>query len=120
MTALKKTYVGQKNLEAFVQSGFSHIIFTPDPNITKKFTQLSLTELGDPFQPFIYGQNNFPLEIAVKFNVSLIMYGENGEVEYGGDMKNAMKPTQDIDDRKKHYFSDMPPDFGKNMELIKN
>ena len=97
-----------------MQSGFSHIIFTPDPNITKKFTQLSL-ELGDPFQPFIYGQNNFPLEIAVKFNVSLIMYGENGEVEYGGDMKNAMRPTQDINDRK-HYFSNTPSHFGKNLD----
>ena len=116
---LKKTYVGQKNLEAFVQSGFSHIIFTPDPNITKKFTQLSLTELGDPFQPFIYGQNNFPLEIAVKFNVSLIMYGENGEVEYGGDMKNAMRPTQDINDRKKHYFSNTPLSFWKKFGLDK-
>ena len=32
------------------------------------------------------------------------MYGENGEVEYGGDMKNAMRPTQDINDRKTLFF----------------
>ena len=35
------------------------------------------------------------------------MYGENGEVEYGGDMKNAYKPTRTILDYKKHYFSNI-------------
>jgi hypothetical protein len=39
------------------------------------------------------------------------MYGENGEVEYGGDMKNAHRPTRDITDHDKHYFSDKPPEF---------
>jgi hypothetical protein len=39
------------------------------------------------------------------------MYGENGEVEYGGDMKNANKPTRDIADHDKHYFSGLPPEF---------
>ena len=39
------------------------------------------------------------------------MYGENGEVEYGGDMKNAHRPTREIRDHDKHYFSGMPPEF---------
>ena len=43
--------------------------------------------LGDPFQPFIYGQYNYPLHASVMYNIPLVMYGENGEVEYGGDMK---------------------------------
>jgi len=49
--------------------------------------------------------------MAVKHNVQLIMYGENGEVEYGGDMKNAFRPTRDIQDHDKHYFSGLPPEF---------
>ena len=61
--------------------------------------------MGDPFQPFIYGQYNFPLKIALQNNIKLVMYGENGEVEYGGDMKNAYRPTRDLKDVDKHYFS---------------
>jgi hypothetical protein len=41
----------------------------------------------------------------------LIMYGENGEVEYGGDMKNAFRPTREIADHNGHYFSGRPPEF---------
>lgn len=108
---LKASEIGRKNLDAFIKSGFNHILGTPDPIVTKKLTRLSLRQLGDPFQPFIYGQTNFPLQIAVNFGISLIMYGENGEVEYGGDMKNAMKPTRDISDHDLHYFSGLPPEF---------
>jgi N-acetyl sugar amidotransferase len=102
---LQYTEIGRKNLQAFINSGFNHILGTPNPVITKKLTELSLKVVGDPFQPFIYGQYNFPLTMAVKYNVKLIFYGENGEVEYGGDMKNAFKPSRSVEDQLKHYFS---------------
>lgn len=108
---LKASDIGRKNLDAFIAAGFDHIMGTPNPIVTKKLTYLSFKHLGDPFQPFIYGQTNFPLQMAVRFGVSLIMYGENGEVEYGGDMKNALRPTRDVKDHDKHYFSGLPPEF---------
>jgi N-acetyl sugar amidotransferase len=108
---LKATAIGRQNLDAFIASGFNHILGTPNPQVTKKLTQLSFRHLGDPFQPFIYGQTNYPLHMAVKQNVQLIMYGENGEVEYGGDMKNAFRPTRNIEDHDTHYFSGLPPEF---------
>jgi N-acetyl sugar amidotransferase len=108
---LKASIIGRKNLDAFVESGFDHMLFRPNPEVVRRLTALSFRHLGDPFQPFIYGQSNFPLHMAVKYNVQLIMYGENGEVEYGGDMKNAFRPTRDITDHDKHYFSGLPPEF---------
>jgi N-acetyl sugar amidotransferase len=108
---LKASAIGRQNLDAFIASGFNHILGTPNPQVTKKLTHLSFKHLGDPFQPFIYGQTNFPLHMAVKHGVQLIMYGENGEVEYGGDMKNALRPTRDIKDHDRHYFSGLPPEF---------
>lgn len=108
---LLPTDIGRQNLDAFIGSGFDHILGTPNPKTTRKLTRLAFKELGDPFQPFIYGQTNFPLHMAVKHNVSLIMYGENGEVEYGGDMKNAFRPDREIQDHDKHYFSGLPPEF---------
>ena len=113
------TEIGRKNLDAFVQSGFNNILGTPDGNIHRKMTQLSFIHLGDPFQPFIYGQYNFPIQVAVRWNVPLIMYGENGEVEYGGDMKNAYRPNRDILDAEKHYFSGLPPEFWSNHGISK-
>jgi N-acetyl sugar amidotransferase len=105
------TEIGRRNLDAFIHSGFDNVLGTPNGRITRKLARLATQHLGDPFQPFIYGQTNYPLHMAVKHNVSLIMYGENGEVEYGGDMKNAFRPDRDIQDHDKHYFSGLPPEF---------
>ena len=80
---LKATNIGGKNLQSFINSGFNHIMGTPNPETTRKLTKLAFNYLGDPFQPFIYGQSNFPINVAVNYKIPLIMYGENGEVEYG-------------------------------------
>ena len=110
------TSEGWENFQKMMHvGGLDNILGTPNGIIHRKLTKLSFEILGDPFQPFIYGQYNFPLHIAAKYKIPLIMYGENGEVEYGGDMKNAYKPTRDYkDDQVKHYFSGLEPkDFTK-------
>ena len=106
---LKPTEIGKINLENFVNSGFDNILGKPNGKINRQLTHLATKFLGDPFQPFIYGQTNFPMQIAVKYGIKLIFYGENGEVEYGGDMKNAFSPTREIIDHDKHYFSGLGP-----------
>ena len=121
---LVPTEIGRKNLDAFIDwGGFDNILGRPNGVVNRKLTKLAFEHLGDPFQPFIFGQTNFPLQIAVKFGISLIMYGENGEVEYGGDMKNANKPTREITDHNKHYFSGMGPEvwtkYGLSEEDLK-
>ena len=108
---LKPSLIGRKNLDAFISSGFNHQLGTPNPIVTRRLTQLAFKHLGDPFQPFIYGQVNYPIHAAIQNNVSLIMYGENGEVEYGGNMKNAYIPTRTIEDHDSHYFSGLSPEF---------
>lgn len=91
--------------------GLDNVLGTPNGLIHRKLTKLSFDILGDPFQPFIYGQTNFPLQIATRYKIPLIMYGENGEVEYGGDMKNAYTPMRSYkEDHVKHYFSGLTPE----------
>ncbi len=114
---LRYTDIGRANLTAFIDSGFHHILGTPSIESTRKLTKLSFKYLGDPFQPFIYGQTNFPLRVAVDYGIQLIMYGENGEVEYGGDMKNAHRPDRDVSDHEKHYFSSFPPELWSEYGL---
>ena len=117
---LQKTDIGRKNLQNFIDSGFTHIMGTPDPTVARRLTKHCLVEMGDPFQPFIYGQYNFPLKVALQNNIQLVMYGENGEVEYGGDMKNAYRPTRDLSDVDKHYFSGFPPSYWYDAGFSKN
>jgi N-acetyl sugar amidotransferase len=106
------TDIGWQNFQAMIHvGGLDNILATPNGVVHRKLTKLAFDILGDPFQPFIYGQYNFPLQMALKHGVKLVMYGENGEVEYGGDMKNAYKPTRDYKgDQNKHYFSSLPPE----------
>jgi N-acetyl sugar amidotransferase len=115
------TDIGRKNLDNFINiGGFDNILGSVNGFIHRKMSQLAFLHMGDNFQPFIYGQTNFPLKMAVQHNISLIMYGENGEVEYGGDMKNAYKPTRDIKDHDGQYFSGKPPEFWEGHGISKS
>jgi N-acetyl sugar amidotransferase len=103
--------------------GFDNILGTPNGHVHRKLTKISFEVLGDPFQPFIYGQTHYPMQMALKHDVALIMYGENGEVEYGGNMKNAYKSNRDWKiDHKEHYFSGLAPEdlvkYGVSSEDI--
>ena len=98
------TKIGKINLKNFINTGFDHIMGKPKTDIYKKLTALSFANIG----PFIYGQFNYPAKIALDNNISIMMYGENGEVEYGGDMKYAFKPYSDFKVKEKHYFSKFP------------
>jgi len=101
--------------------GFDNILGTPNGLIHRKLTKICFEILGDPFQPFIYVQTNFPMQMALKHNIALIMYGENGEVEYGGNMKNAFKPNRDWrSDHKEHYFSGIEPQDLVDYGIKKN
>ena len=79
------TEVGRRNFDNFVQSGFDVIVAYPNGLIHRKLARLALEFYGDPFIPFIYGQLAWPMNAAVRFHVPLVMFGENGEAEYGGD-----------------------------------
>jgi len=103
---------GFRNFQNHIHvGGFDNVLGTPNGDAHRKLTKISFEILGDPFQPFIYGQTNYPMQMALRHNVSLIMYGENGEVEYGGNMKNAYRPNRDWKtDHKEHYFSGLAPE----------
>lgn len=98
------TNIGFQNFQSFIRSGFTNILGTPDGKVHRKLTRDSLIELGEPFQPFIYGQVSFPVKIAIKFNIQLIMDGENGEFEYGGSIK-ASEKSFSPEDEVKYWFS---------------
>ena len=98
------TSIGRENLQGFAMAGFSSIISLHDAEIHRKLCRLGFEYLGQPFSPFIYGQKAFPYHIADKYNVSLIFYGENGELEYGGSTKYKYKSKESVEEWDKFYF----------------
>lgn len=105
------TDIGRKNLDNFINiGGFDHILGTVNGQTQRKMAKISFKKLGDNFQPFIYGQTNFPLKMAVQHDIKLIFYGENGEVEYGGDMKHSESPLKVMTHYDNIMFSGISPE----------
>lgn len=98
---LKYTDIGFQNYNSLNDSGFTCIKANPNGLLQRKLARLCLEELGDAFHVFVLGQMFFPLHMALKFNIKLIFYGENGEPEYAGDPAIADKPYLDLIEDKK-------------------
>ncbi len=97
---LKYTDIGIENFDSLVDAGFTTIRCSPNGKIHRKLARLSFEEFGDAFHVFVLGQVYFPIHMALKFNIKLIFYGENGEVEYAGDPGLADKPFIDLFENK--------------------
>lgn len=98
------TDIGWTNYVNFKDAGFDNLLCFPDGNLHRKLCRLCFELLGAPFEPFGYGQKAYAFHIAAKFKIPLIFYGESGEIEYGGSVKNKDKPYEDIEDWKELYY----------------
>ena len=103
----KYTDIGRNNFYGLVDSGLDNVLGSPNGIVHRRMTRICFEEMGEPFQPFIYGQVGFPVRIALGYGIQLIMDGENGEVEYGGD-PSSDKPGFTISDIDKYWFSSHP------------
>jgi len=89
------TELGRKNLENLKNLGVDCIEFTPNPEICRKMQKIALIELGDGQWPEHFGIFTVPVQIAVRFNIPLIVWGENSQAEYGGPLKDSTNPFLD-------------------------
>ena len=93
---LKYTQIGIENFNNLNNSGFQNIKCSQNGILNSKLSRLCLEEFGDAFHTFVLGQTYFPIHMALKFNIKLIFYGENGELEYAGDPERKDKPYNDF------------------------
>jgi hypothetical protein len=80
-----QTRIGRINLENFKQSGYSHLTVQPNSDIYKAYSKRSFVDRGMPKQPFVTGISTSILRLAELFDINFVMYGEQGELEYGGN-----------------------------------
>ncbi len=116
------TEIGWKNFQNFIKLGFTNITGSPNGHLHRKLSRTAFEAVGDPWDPFAYGQMSFAFHMALQFDIKLIFFGENGEAEYGGSTKNNYKPFMPIEDWADLYFKgttiDDLVDFGLKHGLI--
>ena len=113
----KYTEIGWTNFQNWVHiGGLDNILLTPNGLLHRYLTQQAFLNLLHPFQPFIIGQRIIGPSLAVKFNVKLVMYGEN-QAEYGNNVADNETPTMNA-----KFFSNEKPENlmigGKTVEQL--
>lgn len=113
------TDIGFQNHQSHIHVGdLANVLVTPPGKAHRRLTKLAFENLGDPFLPFIFGQNNMPLQMANLYKIPLVFYGENSEVEYGGNMADAFVPTRNWKEKNTNILmSGMPPEKFKDYGL---
>jgi N-acetyl sugar amidotransferase len=106
------TEVGFQNHQNHIHVGnLANVLVTPPGETHRRLTKIAFEIIGDPFLPFIFGQNNVPMQIAERYDIPLIFYGENSEVEYGGNMADAYNPRRDWESKNTDILmSGVPPE----------
>jgi len=89
--------IGQKNLDNLIQLGVDHIDFTINPDVEKKFTLAAFQKKGSLAIPMHMALFGLPLQVASKFKIPLVLWGENSGMEYGGVNQSTLggKMTRD-------------------------
>ena len=86
-----RTDIGQKNLDALVAKlNVDHIDFTIDPEVEKKFMIASFERKGATGIPMHMAIFSIPMRLANQFKIPLVIWGENPQLEYGGNKKERL------------------------------
>lgn len=109
-----ETELIQNNLKTFLKYGYDNIKVTPNPKIAQEINKFGFVEQGRPMLSWTSCLNSVMFRFAVDFKIPLIMFGEEGETEYGGVTDLRYTPYYDVDFSIKIYTEgNNPKDFLK-------
>jgi len=95
------TETGEANLRNISREfGVDHYIFTPSLETTRKMNLATFKKTGDMSWHFHCGVWTTPFQVAVKFNIPLIIYGEHGFMDLSGQYSFNDRPEFTMRDRK--------------------
>lgn len=79
-----RTDLGRRNLRNLVELGVDHIDYRIRPDVERRFMAAAYERLGSTAIPMHMALFAIPLAVAVRFQVPLVVWGENSAFEYGG------------------------------------
>ncbi len=81
--------VGRRNIENLKGLGVDYIEVTTNRPVRRKINSFALQNIGDISWPEHVTIFTVPVRIAVQLGISLIIWGENSQNEYGGPASDA-------------------------------
>jgi N-acetyl sugar amidotransferase len=76
--------VGRRNIENIKRQGVDYIEVSTNPVVRRRINKLALTQVGDISWPEHVTIFTIPVHVAAKYDIPLIIWGENPQNEYGG------------------------------------
>jgi hypothetical protein len=73
--------LGEKNLKAFVESGYNHISVNPAYEAMRTLNRIGFLEMGFPYYGWLVSIQAGVIRMANQLGLELVFYGEDGEVE---------------------------------------
>lgn len=96
--------LGDRNLLNFVRSGYDHIHVTANEHSMRVLNKIGFAEKGFPYYGWMISIISVVIRTSLHFQIPLIFYAEDGEVEYGGSKENKYTPIFNIEYIKRAYF----------------
>tara|TARA_B100000963_G_scaffold335042_1_gene328830 strand:+ start:3229 stop:4323 length:1095 start_codon:yes stop_codon:yes gene_type:complete len=83
-----RTNIGQRNLDNLKRLGVDHIEFSISEKTEQKFLKKAFYKFGAVGIPMHLAMWNISFNIAKRFKIPYIFWGENSAIEYGGSKKD--------------------------------
>jgi len=84
------TKIGIRNLARLTtELDCDHLLSTVGPDTVKKITRSTLKHLGDMYWHVLAGSQTFPVQVATKFNIPLIIWGVHGWMDQVGQFSHS-------------------------------
>ena len=78
-----RTAIGQRNLDNLIALGVDHIDWQINPKVERRFMLRGFERFGSTAIPMHLALFNVPLRVAARFDIPLVVFGENSAFEYG-------------------------------------
>jgi N-acetyl sugar amidotransferase len=101
--------IGEQNVINFIQAGYDHIHLTPDPRVMREIDTIGLDLAGRPLLGWQTAVQTAIFRLSTKMGIPFVMFGEDGESEYGGTKKLNHQHYYDAEDSVRIYLEGHDP-----------
>ena len=97
------TKVGVRNLARLITKlDCDHMMSTVGPDTVKEITRITLNKIGDMYWHVLAGSQTFPVQVATKLDIPLIIWGVNGWLDQVGMFSHLDQVEMTKKVRKEH------------------
>ncbi len=105
--------IGKINLKNFISSGYDLITVDINTNLMRDTNYIGFEKIGFPYFGWLTSIHTAVAKVADAFDIPLVFYAEDGEVEYGGTKEKQNKQLYNFDYQKKVYLEN-------HYDILKN